>query len=95
MKNTSLNISIKNVSKEVKKGGHVCYVVGNRTVCGVNLPTDQFTAWAFENSGFKYITTYLRDIPNKRMPSKNSPSNVAGKKVATMHKEYIVVLRKK
>lgn len=87
-------LSIKNVSKEVKKGGHVCYVVGNRTVCGVHLPTDQFTAWVFENSGFKYITTYLRDIPNKRMPSKNSPSNVAGKKVATMHKEYIVVCKK-
>ena len=87
-------LSIKNVAKEVKEGGHVCYVVGNRKVCEVQLPTDQFTAWAFEQCGFEYITTYLRDIPNKRMPSKNSPSNEAGKKVETMHKEYLVVLRK-
>ena len=87
--------SIENVASVVHQGGHVCYVVGNRTVKGVQLPTDQFTAWAFEKSGFKYLKTFLRDIPNKRMPSKNSPSNKVGKKVSTMHKEYLVVLRKK
>jgi site-specific DNA-methyltransferase (cytosine-N4-specific) len=87
-------LSIKNVAKEVKTGGHACYVVGNRTVCEVQLPTDQFTAWAFEQNGFEYVTTYLRDIPNKRMPGKNSPTNKAGKKVETMHKEYLVVLKK-
>jgi len=86
--------SMKNVAKLVEQGGHVCYVVGNRTVKGHQLPTDQFTAWAFEQAGFEYVTTYLRDIPNKRMPSKNSPTNKAGKKVATMHKEYLVVLKK-
>ena len=87
--------SMTNVASIVESEGHVCYVVGNRTVKGIQLPTDQFTAWVFENAGFEYITTYLRDIPNKRMPSKNSPSNKAGKKVSTMHKEYLVVLRKK
>ena len=86
--------SMKNVAKLVEQGGHVCYVVGNRTVKGHQLPTDQFTAWAFEQAGFEYVTTYLRDIPNKRMPSKNSPTNEAGKKVSTMHKEYLVVLKK-
>ena len=87
--------SMKNVASIVESGGHVCYVVGNRTVKGTQLPTDQFTAWVFENAGFEYVATYLRDIPNKRMPSKNSPTNKAGKKVSTMHKEYLVVLRKK
>ena len=87
--------SIENVASIVKFGGYVCYVVGNRTVKGTQLPMDQFTAWAFEKNGFEYITTYLRDIPNKRMPSRNSPSNVAGKKVNTMHHEYIVVLKRR
>ena len=87
--------SMRNVASIVESDGYVCYVVGNRTVKGVQLPTDQFTAWAFESSGFEYITTYLRDIPNKRMPSKNSPTNKAGQKVSTMHKEYLVVLKKK
>ena len=87
--------SMINVASLVESGGHVCYVVGNRTVKGTQLPTDQFTAWVFENAGFEYVATYLRDIPNKRMPSKNSPSNEVGKKVKTMHKEYLVVLKKK
>ena len=85
---------MKNIAKLLEKDGHVCYVVGNRTAKGHQLPTDQFTAWAFEQAGFDYVTTYLRDIPNKRMPSKNSRTNKAGKKVATMHKEYLVVLKK-
>ena len=87
--------SMVNVASIVESGGYVCYVVGNRTVKGTQLPTDQFTAWVFENAGFEYVATYLRDIPNKRMPSKNSPTNKAGKKVSTMHKEYLVVLKKK
>lgn len=87
--------SINNVADLVLPEGHVCYVVGNRTVKGVQLPTDQFTAWAFVNAGFEYVTTHIREIPNKRMPSRNSPTNIAGKTSKTMHNEYIVVLRKK
>jgi hypothetical protein len=68
--------------------------VGNRIVKGTQLPTDEFTKWAFEKEGFEHITTYARDIPNKRMPSKNSPSNKAGVKLSTIVNEYIVVCRK-
>tara|TARA_B100001250_G_scaffold311444_1_gene273405 strand:- start:1252 stop:3360 length:2109 start_codon:yes stop_codon:yes gene_type:complete len=86
--------SIRNVAGQIKPGGHACYVVGNRTVKGQRLPTDQFTAWAFEQEGFEYITTYVREIPNKRMPSKNSPSNIEGQTASTMESEYIVVCQK-
>ena len=86
--------SIHNVGAMMTNGGTVCYVVGNRTVKGQQLPTDLFTAWAFSEVGFDYQTTYVREIPNKRMPSRNSPSNVAGKTVATMHNEYLVVCKK-
>ena len=44
--------------------------------------------------GFEHVTTVVRSIPNKRMPSKTSPTNIAGKKVDTMNNEYIVVMRK-
>ena len=87
--------SMQNVAEIVEEGGHACYVVGNRTVKGVHLPTDQFTAWAFVEAGFEYVCTHVRDIPNKRMPSRNSPSNVAGQTSTTMHHEYIVVCKKK
>ena len=86
--------SMHNVADIVADGGYVCYVVGNRTVKGIQLPTDQFTAWAFEQKGFKHVTTYIRQIPNKRMPSRNSPSNVTGKTSPTMNAEYLVVCRK-
>lgn len=88
------NLSIGNVSSLVKPGGYVAYVVGNRTVKGINLPTDQFTAWCFEQYGFKHIATHIRIIPNKRMPSKNSPTNITGKKSSTMCNEFIVVCQK-
>jgi len=86
--------SITNVSKTISKGGTICYVVGNRTVAGIQLPTDQFTAWAFEQLGFKFGNIEVRKIPNKRMPSVNSPSNVSGVKSPTMTNEFIVIMTK-
>ena len=67
----------------------------NRTVKGVQIPLDYFTAEMFEKNGFTHIDTIVREIPNKRMPSKTSPTNVAGKKVSTMCNEYIVILEKR
>ena len=108
--------SLKNVASVISGGGYACYVVGNRTVGGHQLPTDKFTAWAFEqwvvrrrafasSSGtdgwnfshpaFTHEKTYVREIPNKRMPSRNSPTNVAGQTSSTMMGEYIVVCRKR
>ncbi len=86
--------SIQEVAQSVKKGGKVFYVVGNRTVKGVQLPTDQFIAEQFENNHFKHLVTFKRALSNKAMPSKNSPSNKKGKKVSTMLFEYIVTCEK-
>ncbi|MEJ5352317.1 MAG: DNA methyltransferase [Melioribacteraceae bacterium] len=86
--------SIMNVSTTIKRGGFVCYVVGNRTVKGINIPTDEITAELFESNGFDHIETIVRNIPNKRMPLKNSPTNVAGETSNTMKNEYIVICRK-
>lgn len=87
--------SINNVSKVVKKNGIICYVVGNRRVNNIELPTDEITKFFFEENGFKHIETIVRNIPNKRMPLKTSPSNKFGKTVKTMKQEYIVVMKKK
>lgn len=89
-----LEISIKQVAKSVRKGGKSVYVVGNRTVKNVQLPTDQFIAEKFEENGLKHLTTYKRALSNKSMPSKNSPTNIAGKTVNTMLWEYIVICEK-
>ena len=87
--------SIHNVANTVKKGGNVCYVVGNRKVKGIMLPTDEVTRFFFHALGFQHIETIIRNIPNKRMPSKNSPTNIVGKTDVTMSNEYIVVMRRR
>lgn len=87
-------ISIANVAQTVAPGGTVVYVVGNRRVKGEELPTDITTAKFFEHHGFKHTETIIRNIPSKRMPKENSPTNVTGKTATTMNFEYIVTMRK-
>lgn len=83
------------LSRVMAKDGYVCFVVGNRTVKGINIPTDKIMSEMFMAHGnYKHIETYTRAIPNKRMPSLNSPSNKIGEKVTTMCNEFIFVLRK-
>lgn len=89
-----LDKSIKDVANSVKKKGKVIYIVGNRRVKDVQLPTDQFVAEKFEDYGFKHVITYERLLGNKAMPLQNSPSNKVGQRKGTMTKEYIVICEK-
>jgi tRNA G10 N-methylase Trm11 len=86
--------SILNVAKSIKPSGYACYVVGNRRVKGVSLPTDLAVRDFFEGAGFRHIQTSDRLIPNKRMPLRNSPTNVTGKVNTTMANEYVVIMRR-
>lgn len=84
------------LNRVMAKNGYVCFLVGNRTVKGVNIPTDKIMSEMFMARGdYKYITTHERAIPNKRMPKVNSPSNIKGQKVTTMCNEFIFVLKNK
>lgn len=86
--------TIEAVAQTVKKGGYAIYVVGNRRVRNVELPLDVITYKMFEKFGYEHIVTHVRDILNKRMPSKASPSNRVGGQISTMTNEYIVVMKK-
>ena len=87
--------SIDNIAKVVKRKGVVCYVVSNRCVRGVTLPTHRITRDFFEANNFLHKGTFERKISSKRLPRKNSPSGVTGDKRSLMNKEYIVVMQKK
>jgi len=89
-----LDKSIKDVANSIKKRGKIIYIVGNRTVKDIQLPTDQFIAERFENYGLRHIITYERLLGNKAMPLQNSPSNKVGQRKGTMTKEYIGVCEK-
>lgn len=86
--------SIYIIASKVKKGGFVCFVVGNRRVKSIELATDIISADFFQSLGFKHLRTRVRLISSKRMPLENSPSNVPGAKDSTMRFEYIVELEK-
>ncbi|MBI3537717.1 MAG: DNA methyltransferase [Chloroflexi bacterium] len=87
--------SISNVAEVIKPGGYACYVIGNRKVKGVILPTDSAIRNFFEACDFDYIDTFHRAIPNKRMPLRNSPTNAPGVVDNTMLQEQIVVMRRR
>ncbi|MFN3740603.1 MAG: DNA methyltransferase [Thermodesulfovibrionales bacterium] len=89
-----LHKCFQELGRVTKRGGFLCMVVGNRTVKGVQLPTDEIVADFGELVGFKHIETIIRKIPNKRMPLKNSPTNQAGIVGSTMTEEYIVIMEK-
>ena len=86
--------SINSIARACSRHATICYVVGNRCVKGVMLPTDEFVVDAFRQHGFVHKNTIIRNIPNKRMPKKNSPSNIAGETSTTMHEENIVVCQR-
>jgi len=88
------SLCFREIARVCALGAKACFVVGNRTVKGVRIPTDRIVVELSERFGFVYIDTFHRNIPNKRMPSKNSPSNVKGKLGSTMTKEHIIILEK-
>lgn len=73
---------------------YFCLIVGNRTVKELVLKTDGIICEFGEKIGFVSQGILFRNIPNKRMPLKNSPTNVQGKTGFTMQKESIVLLKK-
>lgn len=89
-----LDDSIKAIADKTKKEGYQFWVVGNRTVKKVHIPTDVI----IEELGLKYglipMTRFYRVISNKVMPSLNSPTNISGQTISTMCDETILVLKK-
>lgn len=78
----------------LKKNKYFCIVVGNRMVKQIRIPTDFIIAELAENAGFKLMDIFERNIPNKRMPLKNSPTNIVGQLEETMSRESIIILKK-
>lgn len=87
---------ITEFDRVMKQGAMLCFVVGNRTVKGVQIPTDKIIVELFKlkNPKYKHIKTIIRNIPNKKMPKMNSPTNIKGIKSSTMNHEYIIILKK-
>lgn len=89
-----LDVVIQESAKVTKHGAYQYWVVANRTVKGYQIPTDQIIAELFHKYGVVHLHDFYRNIPNKRMPKLNSPTNKKGHLVSTMNRETIIMLRK-
>ena len=86
--------ALRNTAGHLREHGTICLVVGNRRVRGIQAPLDQITAAFLDSMGMKFNVIFARNIHNKVMPSRNSPSNIRGKTSETMSKEFIVIFNK-
>jgi len=89
-----LNDCLARAYKILKPKKYFCIVIGNRLVKQVRIPTDFIIAELAQEIGFTREDIFVRNIPGKRMPIKNSPTNIAGELEETITKESIVILRK-
>lgn len=89
-----LDMCLKSITDSMRVNSYQCWVVGNRTVKNVTIPTNMILSELGEQYNLKTVATVPRNIPNKRMPKENSPTNIRGKKVTTMNNENIIILRK-
>jgi hypothetical protein len=88
-----LDRAIAAITRKLKPGALCAWVVANRTVKRLVLPTDRIIAELSSVRQFSVVDNLTRNIPNKRMPLANSPSNIAGDTGATMTREHLLILR--
>ena len=91
---TDFYLCLKELYRVLKKdSGYCCFVVGNRTVSRVRIPTDEIYIELAKGIGFKHEITIYRRIPSKRIPWENAPENIPGKKSQTISRESIIILK--
>jgi len=89
-------ICLEEIDRVMKDQSDLCFVVGNRRIKGITIPTNEIIVELLESFGnYHHQQTIMRKIHNKRMPIKNSPTNIKGNSESTMNKEYIVLLKKR
>ncbi|WP_226023647.1 DNA adenine methylase [Halomicrobium salinisoli] len=84
---------MEQVGEITKSGQPVAWVVANRTMSRVNIPTHLITRELCEHIGYEFDVNLPREIPNKTLPWENAPENVEGTKGDLMANENIVILR--
>lgn len=84
---------MEQIADITKRGQPVVWVVANRTMSRVTIPTHLITRELCEQLGYEPDVTLPREIPNKTLPWENAPENVTGATGELMADENLVVLR--
>ena len=83
-----MNFALKNIINQMADGAFMVFTLGNRRVANHVVPMNLIMREILEAHGALFITEIFRDIPSKRMASKNRSS-------ATMTEESLLVMRNK
>ncbi len=95
-----LYMSLKEISRILKKGGIACIVIGNRAVRRIRIPTSKIIEEMATNMPkdfkMKHLITIGRNIPTKNNPisSKFKLADGSVEWIKTMSTEDIVILQK-
>lgn len=85
---------LQDVYRVLKPESPVVWVVANRTMSRVQIPTHLITKELCSSIGFTHEVTLPRSIPSKTLPWENAPENETGNKGKLMADENIIVLTK-
>lgn len=83
---------MEQVARVLKPGQPVVWVVANRTMSRVNIPTHLITKELCEHLGFEHQQMLAREIPTKTLPWENAPENTPGVTGELMANENLVVM---
>jgi len=84
----------------LRQGGLVCNVIGNTTLCGVEILNAEVHTEIMENLGFELVDVIKRVIPSKTLPQVRDPktgkfTSENGKGTVDAYpEEFIVIMRK-
>ena len=82
-----LNEALIPITAAMAKNGYMVWTLGNRRIANIEVPLDSILRELSEYHNCQFVHHIEREIPSKRMASKNN-------KVNTMTKETILIMRK-
>lgn len=82
-----LDKSMVNSLVFLRKNSYMIWTLGNRRISNIEVPLDKIMRELLESKGCQFVHKLEREIPSKRMASRNQISS-------TMGKESILIMRK-
>lgn len=82
-----LYLSLENAVEELRDNAYMIWTLGNRRISNIEIPLDKIMKELLESFGCRFVYQLERDIPKKRMASRNQVAS-------TMTKETVLIMRR-
>lgn len=82
-----LSLALENAVGELRDNAYMIWTLGNRRISNIEVPLDKIMRELLESFDCKFVYQLEREIPAKRMPSRN-------KVATTMGKETVLIMRR-